>query len=202
MESRHRWEGDRVPVGLLRLSVGLEDADELWADLEQALVAWRTEPSNSRDTRLPPVPCASADGSGGRNHEGRDAVLDSYDGQLRQSQPDLSMSRTRGRFESLLRLSKPRCRPRSWFQGTGSSRALVGLSRARARPLDGYCRTSRERWCCEDLPLDALERVVDRLRVAARAPRPCPRRTSPRGTSAARPPRAARGRCRGRRRGS
>ena len=39
MESRHRWEGDRVPVGLLRLSVGLEDADELWADLEQALDA-------------------------------------------------------------------------------------------------------------------------------------------------------------------
>jgi cystathionine gamma-synthase len=37
MESRHRWEGDRVPVGLLRLSVGLEDVDELWADLEQAL---------------------------------------------------------------------------------------------------------------------------------------------------------------------
>ena len=39
MESRHRWEGDRVPVGLLRLSVGLEDADELWADLEHALSA-------------------------------------------------------------------------------------------------------------------------------------------------------------------
>ena len=37
MESRHRWEGERVPVGLLRLAVGLEDADELWADLEQAL---------------------------------------------------------------------------------------------------------------------------------------------------------------------
>jgi cystathionine gamma-synthase len=37
MESRHRWEGDRVPVGLLRLSVGLEDPDEIWADLEQAL---------------------------------------------------------------------------------------------------------------------------------------------------------------------
>ncbi len=37
MESRHRWEGDRVPPGLLRLSVGLEDADALWADLEQAL---------------------------------------------------------------------------------------------------------------------------------------------------------------------
>jgi cystathionine gamma-synthase len=39
MESRHRWEGDRVPVGLLRLSVGLEDADELWADLDRALAA-------------------------------------------------------------------------------------------------------------------------------------------------------------------
>ena len=37
MESRHRWEGDRIPAGLLRLSVGLEDVDELWADLEQAL---------------------------------------------------------------------------------------------------------------------------------------------------------------------
>ena len=37
IESRHRWEGDRIPSGLLRLSVGLEDADELWADLEQAL---------------------------------------------------------------------------------------------------------------------------------------------------------------------
>jgi cystathionine gamma-synthase len=37
MESRHRWEGDRVPSGLLRLSVGLEHADVLWDDLEQAL---------------------------------------------------------------------------------------------------------------------------------------------------------------------
>jgi cystathionine gamma-synthase len=37
MESRHRWEGDRVPPGLLRLSVGLEDVEALWADLEQAL---------------------------------------------------------------------------------------------------------------------------------------------------------------------
>jgi cystathionine gamma-synthase len=37
MESRHRWEGDRVPQNLLRLSVGLEDVDELWADLDQAL---------------------------------------------------------------------------------------------------------------------------------------------------------------------
>jgi cystathionine gamma-synthase len=37
MESRHRWEGERCPPGLLRLSVGLEDADALWADLDQAL---------------------------------------------------------------------------------------------------------------------------------------------------------------------
>jgi cystathionine gamma-synthase len=37
LEGRHRWEGDRCPPGLLRLSVGLEEPDELWADLEQAL---------------------------------------------------------------------------------------------------------------------------------------------------------------------
>ena len=37
MESRARWEGDRVPPGLLRLSVGLEDAETLWADLATAL---------------------------------------------------------------------------------------------------------------------------------------------------------------------
>jgi cystathionine gamma-synthase len=37
IETRRRWEGDRVPAGLLRLSVGLEDADALWADLAQAL---------------------------------------------------------------------------------------------------------------------------------------------------------------------
>jgi cystathionine gamma-synthase len=41
MESRHRWEGDRIPTGLLRLSVGLEDIEELWADLEQALTTAR-----------------------------------------------------------------------------------------------------------------------------------------------------------------
>jgi len=39
IESRHRWEGDRVPESLLRLSVGLEDVEALWADLEQALRA-------------------------------------------------------------------------------------------------------------------------------------------------------------------
>ena len=37
IEARARWEGDRVPPGLLRLSVGLEDADALWSDLERAL---------------------------------------------------------------------------------------------------------------------------------------------------------------------
>lgn len=37
LESRTRWEGDRVPPGLLRLSVGLEPGDAIWADLDQAL---------------------------------------------------------------------------------------------------------------------------------------------------------------------
>jgi cystathionine gamma-synthase len=37
LEGRARWEGDRVPPGLLRLSVGLEDVEDLWADLAQAL---------------------------------------------------------------------------------------------------------------------------------------------------------------------
>jgi cystathionine gamma-synthase len=37
LESRRRWEGERVPGGLLRLSVGLEDVEELWADLAAAL---------------------------------------------------------------------------------------------------------------------------------------------------------------------
>jgi cystathionine gamma-synthase len=37
LESRARWEGDRVPPGLLRLSVGLEPVEDLWKDLQQAL---------------------------------------------------------------------------------------------------------------------------------------------------------------------
>jgi cystathionine gamma-synthase len=37
IEARSRWEGTRVPPGLLRLSVGLEDSEALWADLEHAL---------------------------------------------------------------------------------------------------------------------------------------------------------------------
>jgi|SRR5947209_1364051 len=37
LEARARWEPERVPPGLLRLSVGLEDPDDLWADLGQAI---------------------------------------------------------------------------------------------------------------------------------------------------------------------
>ncbi|MDX6408173.1 MAG: cystathionine gamma-synthase [Gaiellaceae bacterium] len=37
LEARARWEGARVPPGLLRLSVGLEPVDDLWQDLAQAL---------------------------------------------------------------------------------------------------------------------------------------------------------------------
>jgi cystathionine gamma-synthase len=39
LETRARWEGDRVPPNLVRVAVGLEDVDDLWADLEQALAA-------------------------------------------------------------------------------------------------------------------------------------------------------------------
>ena len=39
LETRARWEADRVPANLIRLAVGLEDVDELWADLERALAA-------------------------------------------------------------------------------------------------------------------------------------------------------------------
>jgi cystathionine gamma-synthase len=42
LETRARWEGDRVPENLVRLSVGLEHVDEIWADLEQALSAVRS----------------------------------------------------------------------------------------------------------------------------------------------------------------
>jgi cystathionine gamma-synthase len=39
LEARARWEGARVPAGLLRLSVGLEDVEDLWSDLTTALDA-------------------------------------------------------------------------------------------------------------------------------------------------------------------
>jgi cystathionine gamma-synthase len=37
LETRTRWEGDRIPANLVRLSVGLEDVERLWDDLAQAL---------------------------------------------------------------------------------------------------------------------------------------------------------------------
>jgi cystathionine gamma-synthase len=37
LEARARWEPDRVPPGLLRLSVGLESPEELWEDLKKPL---------------------------------------------------------------------------------------------------------------------------------------------------------------------
>jgi cystathionine gamma-synthase len=37
LEARARWEPDRVPPGLLRLSVGLEPLEALWDDLKNAL---------------------------------------------------------------------------------------------------------------------------------------------------------------------
>ena len=47
LETRARWEAGRVPDNLVRLSVGLEDVDELWADLEQAL-ADQPDPNRAR----------------------------------------------------------------------------------------------------------------------------------------------------------
>ena len=38
IERRARWTGEsHLPATLLRLSVGLEDVDDLWWDLDQAL---------------------------------------------------------------------------------------------------------------------------------------------------------------------
>jgi cystathionine gamma-synthase len=37
LEARARWEPERVPPGLLRLSVGLEPLEALWEDLKKAL---------------------------------------------------------------------------------------------------------------------------------------------------------------------
>lgn len=41
LERRRRWplESDRVPLDLVRLSVGIEDPDDLWADLHAALTS-------------------------------------------------------------------------------------------------------------------------------------------------------------------
>jgi cystathionine gamma-synthase len=38
LERRQRWEGEEAtPPGLVRVSVGIEDVDDLWSDLEAAL---------------------------------------------------------------------------------------------------------------------------------------------------------------------
>lgn len=38
IERRQKYAGDaHVPPGLLRMSVGIEDVDDLWSDLEAAL---------------------------------------------------------------------------------------------------------------------------------------------------------------------
>ncbi|MGN6162792.1 MAG: PLP-dependent transferase, partial [Marmoricola sp.] len=39
LERRRRWktESATIPEGLIRLSVGIEDVEDLWADLNQAL---------------------------------------------------------------------------------------------------------------------------------------------------------------------
>ena len=39
LERRRRWRGEllTVPEGLVRMSVGIEHVEDLWADLEQAL---------------------------------------------------------------------------------------------------------------------------------------------------------------------
>ena len=40
LERRGRWEGEgHLPPGLIRLSVGQEDVEDLWSDLDQALLA-------------------------------------------------------------------------------------------------------------------------------------------------------------------
>jgi len=37
IERRYRWEGDAVDPALVRMSVGLEDIEDLWRDLERGL---------------------------------------------------------------------------------------------------------------------------------------------------------------------
>jgi cystathionine gamma-synthase len=37
MERRSRWEGENAPEGLIRMSVGCEAIEDLWADLTKAL---------------------------------------------------------------------------------------------------------------------------------------------------------------------
>ena len=52
IERRGRAEPEgRVPEGLLRLSVGLEDVDDLWDDLTQAIAGALVAPQAAAATR-------------------------------------------------------------------------------------------------------------------------------------------------------
>ena len=47
IERRQKYEGDaHVNPGLLRMSVGIEDVEDLWSDLTQALAAAAQAPSS------------------------------------------------------------------------------------------------------------------------------------------------------------
>jgi cystathionine gamma-synthase len=56
LERRRRWPGEltSVPDGLVRLSVGIEHVEDLWADLAQALDALEPVGSTRRATPLDP----------------------------------------------------------------------------------------------------------------------------------------------------
>ena len=59
MERRAKWAGELAPPSLLRLSVGCEDVEDLWADLEHAL----TIAAKVRDADATPVVIRSPDAS-------------------------------------------------------------------------------------------------------------------------------------------
>ena len=46
IEARHRWEAGRMPPSLVRISVGLEDVEDLWDDLAQALCVAKEAPGS------------------------------------------------------------------------------------------------------------------------------------------------------------
>ena len=60
-ERRRRWKSEpaTIPEGLVRLSVGIEDVDDLWADLAKAL-------DDLRDPSLPVLPNRVTPTSGAR----------------------------------------------------------------------------------------------------------------------------------------
>ena len=54
VERRRRWPEERpdIPETLIRLSVGIEDVEDLWTDLDQALTLW----ASARSARSRPRP--------------------------------------------------------------------------------------------------------------------------------------------------